>query len=286
MEGAKSMKKWIEENEESFSPPVCNKLMYGKGYQHKVMFVGGPNVRKDYHMNGGEELFYMVRGEMCLKVMEKGLPKDIVIKEGEIFMLPGAVPHSPQRPNAGSVGLVVERERLEGEMDGVRWFVDDSNTTVLYERWFHCTDLGVQLVPVIKDFFASEEFKTRVPSKDIGAPQLALDTTTTLPAPFSLQAWLDTNAGTLDTEPLPLFDTEFKVVVYGPQGDFAGSPTAECFVWQIAGTSSLFDSATETTTNLKPDDCHVLPAMTAIASRSPDCRLLICQSSKPDPNRA
>ena len=45
---------WIEENKSSFLPPVCNKLMYND--QLKIMFIGGPNVRKDYHMEEGEEV--------------------------------------------------------------------------------------------------------------------------------------------------------------------------------------------------------------------------------------
>lgn len=45
---------WIEENEKFFLPPVCNKLMYWG--QLKVMFIGGPNVRKDYHIEEGEEV--------------------------------------------------------------------------------------------------------------------------------------------------------------------------------------------------------------------------------------
>ena len=62
---------WITTNEPSFVPPVCNKLMHGAG-QLKVMFIGGPNVRRDYHIEEGEELFYQVRGDMVLKIVEKG----------------------------------------------------------------------------------------------------------------------------------------------------------------------------------------------------------------------
>lgn len=49
-----NVSQWIEENKKFFLPPVCNKLMYGG--QLKVMFIGGPNVRKDYHMEEGEEV--------------------------------------------------------------------------------------------------------------------------------------------------------------------------------------------------------------------------------------
>lgn len=99
-----NMLKWIDENKTSFLPPVCNKLMYGAG-QLKVMFVGGPNVRKDYHIDEGEEFFYMVKGDMNLRIIEKGKPKDVIIKEGEVFVLPSRIQHSPQRKE-NTVGLV------------------------------------------------------------------------------------------------------------------------------------------------------------------------------------
>ena len=46
-----------------------------------------------------------------------------------------------------------------------RYFVDGS-TEVLFERWFHCDDLGSQLKPIIEEFFASEECKTGDESVD------------------------------------------------------------------------------------------------------------------------
>ena len=50
------------------------------------MFIGGPNVRKDYHMEEGEEIFYQVKGDMVLNIVEKGVHKDVPIKEGEVCM--------------------------------------------------------------------------------------------------------------------------------------------------------------------------------------------------------
>ncbi|CAF0727084.1 unnamed protein product [Brachionus calyciflorus] len=130
-----------------------------------IMFVGGPNQREDYHIEEGEELFYQLKGDMCVKIIENGKHRDVHIKEGEFFVLPGRIPHSPQR-TAGSIGLVIERKRLENEKDGVRWFVPNS-TDVLYEKWFNCKDLGVELIPLIKNYFASEEFKTKIPGNNV-----------------------------------------------------------------------------------------------------------------------
>ncbi len=102
---------------------------------------------------------------MVLEVMERGRPRGVRIPEGHVLVLPPRVPHSPQR-FAGTVGLVLERERLPGEMDGLRWYVESSAEEraagagrfadrVLFEDWFHCTDLGSQLKPVIEAFRAS-----------------------------------------------------------------------------------------------------------------------------------
>eukprot|EP01126_Amoeba_proteus_P019263 TRINITY_DN198_c0_g1_i7.p1 TRINITY_DN198_c0_g1~~TRINITY_DN198_c0_g1_i7.p1 ORF type:complete len:147 (-),score=33.14 TRINITY_DN198_c0_g1_i7:549-989(-) len=92
-----SLDLWLKSNVDSFVPPVCNKLMYGLPQgELKVMFVGGPNQRKDYHIEEGEELFYMLKGNMELPIMEKGKPKIVKIHEGEVFLLPPMIPHSPQ----------------------------------------------------------------------------------------------------------------------------------------------------------------------------------------------
>uniref|UniRef100_A0A8C4N481 3-hydroxyanthranilate 3,4-dioxygenase n=1 Tax=Eptatretus burgeri TaxID=7764 RepID=A0A8C4N481_EPTBU len=49
-----------------------------------LMFVGGPNQRKDYHIEEGEELFYQMKGDMILKIVEKGIMKDVHIREGQV----------------------------------------------------------------------------------------------------------------------------------------------------------------------------------------------------------
>ena len=181
--------KWIKENQKFFLPPVCNKMMHND--QLKVFFVGGPNQRKDFHLEEGEELFYMRKGDMSLPIMTQGGFRTVHIREGDVFLLPGRIPHSPQR-ESDTVGLVIERERLETETDGLRYFVGDS-TDILFERWFYCDDLGVQLKPVIEEFFASEECRTGVPGPDSvnNNPPWVPDSQRVVGTPFNLNNWID-----------------------------------------------------------------------------------------------
>eukprot|EP00971_Amphidinium_carterae_P332683 6466946-Amphidinium_carterae.1 len=106
---------WYELNRDLFKPPICNKLMWKD--QLTVMFVGGPNTRTDFHLEEGSEFFYQLKGNIELPTIQQGKLKVVKIREGEVFLLPSRVPHSPQRPEEGSFGLVVERRREEAELD-------------------------------------------------------------------------------------------------------------------------------------------------------------------------
>ncbi|KAJ3289141.1 3-hydroxyanthranilic acid dioxygenase [Borealophlyctis nickersoniae] len=124
------------------------------------MVVGGPNARTDYHINETEEWFYQHKGDMLLKVVDEGEFKDIPIKEGEMFLLPGNIPHNPVR-FANTVGLVVERKRPPASLDRLRWYCADSACrAIVHERAFHCTNLGTQLKPVIEEYYANEDLRT------------------------------------------------------------------------------------------------------------------------------
>ena len=113
-----NFKKWIDENEHLLKPPVGNKKVFEDG-DMTVQVVGGPNERADYHDDPVEEFFYQLKGNMVLKVGDNGNFYDVPIKEGEVFLLPPHVRHSPQRP-AGSIGLVVEPNRQRRRARRVR----------------------------------------------------------------------------------------------------------------------------------------------------------------------
>ena len=152
-----NFKNWIEDNRELLRPPVCNKVVY-ENTEFIIMVVGGPNARKDYHVDEGEEFFYQLEGKMILRIMENLEPKDIVINEGEIFLLPPRIPHSPQRFK-NTVGLVVERKRTETELDGFQWYCDSCNT-LLYEEFFPLKNIDKDLPPIFDTFWKNIELKT------------------------------------------------------------------------------------------------------------------------------
>ena len=149
-----NLKRWIEEHRHLLQPPVSNKQVWVDDRETIVMVVGGPNVRNDYHVNPTEEFFYQVQGDMTLRIIhpESGRPHDIPIREGEIYLLPKGVPHSPIRP-AGTVGLVIEQKRPAGSTDLLRWYCEQ-DLTVVYEAQFTLKNIAVDLKNIMERFWA------------------------------------------------------------------------------------------------------------------------------------
>ncbi|NIM00105.1 MAG: 3-hydroxyanthranilate 3,4-dioxygenase [Acidobacteria bacterium] len=152
-----NLKAWVEENRDLLKPPVGNKMVW-QDSEFLVMVVGGPNRRKDFHIEEGEEFFYQIEGDITVRIMDDGKPRDIPIREGEMFLLPAKVPHSPQRPE-NTVGMVIERVRKPGELDHLRWYCESCGE-ILHDASFQLVDLGSQLKPVIENFYADESLRT------------------------------------------------------------------------------------------------------------------------------
>jgi 3-hydroxyanthranilate 3,4-dioxygenase len=152
-----NFQKWIDENRHLLKPPVSNKVVY-KDTEFIIMVVGGPNSRKDYHYNESEEFFYQLEGDIVVGIQEDGKAIQVPIKQGEIFLLPPGVPHSPGRP-ANTIGLVIERRRREGEKDGLLWFCEKCNHK-LFEEYFVLTDIQNQFQSVFEKFYGSEDLRT------------------------------------------------------------------------------------------------------------------------------
>jgi 3-hydroxyanthranilate 3,4-dioxygenase len=153
-----NFKAWIDENRHLLKPPVGNKPIWTQTQDFIVMVVGGPNQRMDFHYNESEEFFYQLEGDIFLRLESDGKVEEVPIKEGEIFLLPAKVPHSPQR-QANTVGLVIEKVRTPDMTDGLLWFCPNCHAKV-YEEYFFMTNIATQMQPVFDKFYGSEELRT------------------------------------------------------------------------------------------------------------------------------
>ena len=154
-----NLNKWIEENQALLQPPVGNKNLYVESGDYIIMIVGGPNARKDYHYNESEELFFQIEGDITVRIQHEGKPKDILVKEGDMFLLPANTPHSPMR-GENTIGLVIERVRKGTELtDGLFWFCENCNNELKSYR-FHLENIEKDFIPRFREFYTSEEMRT------------------------------------------------------------------------------------------------------------------------------
>src|SRR5882672_2011862 len=110
-----NLKAWVEENRDSFRPPVSNKYLYS-GRDFFVMVIAGPNARNDFHIVDSEEYFYQLKGDIVVRTREGDRIVDHRVREGETFFIPPLVPHCPMRP-PNTLGVVVEKTRHAGETE-------------------------------------------------------------------------------------------------------------------------------------------------------------------------
>jgi len=150
---------WIDENQHLLKPPVGNKMLFPENAGMIVMIVGGPNQRVDYHDDPVEEFFYQLKNDMMLKVVDRGKHQDIRIREGEVFLLPPHMRHSPQRPIAGSIGLVVESPRQPGVKDGFEWYCMNCKALV-HRVEVAVSDIVKDLPPLYDAFYSDEKART------------------------------------------------------------------------------------------------------------------------------
>ena len=154
-----NFERWIAEHEDQLKPPVNNRQMWEPMGDFIVQVVGGPNQRTDFHLDPYEEWFYQYRGDMHVNLMtDEGLQR-IDIREGEMWMLPRNVYHSPQRPDPDSIGMVIERIRDEDTLEKFVWFCQECDHLV-HEVELHVGDIVADLPPVFEQFYTSREAQT------------------------------------------------------------------------------------------------------------------------------
>jgi 3-hydroxyanthranilate 3,4-dioxygenase len=150
--------RWLDEHRHLLKPPVGNQQIW-RDTDFIVTVVGGPNHRTDYHDDPLEEFFYQFKGDAYLNVLHEGRSQRVDLKEGDIFLLPAHVRHSPQRPDPDSLCLVIERVRPAGLLDGFEWYCPNCGDLV-HRVEVQLQDIVKDLPPLFQAFYGSEEART------------------------------------------------------------------------------------------------------------------------------
>lgn len=146
-----NLMQWVEDNRHLLKPPMLNRPIW-RDTDIIAMILAGPIARNDYHVDAYEEFFYQLKGDMTLKVVEDGAIRDIPIAEGNIFLLPPGVPHSPQRPVPGSIGLVIERSRPKDVLDGFQWRCEGC-AALIHGVELHVSDFPAMRGQLFDDYY-------------------------------------------------------------------------------------------------------------------------------------
>ena len=131
-----NLQEWIDENRGNWG----QRRVIWQDSDFITFVTRGPNRRKDYHINPGDEIFYQLEGELNLHYLKDNKHELAVLAAGEIFLLPKHMPHSPRRAE-GSWTLVVERKRSEEEIDRFIWPCEKCGNK-LYETEVRFDDPG------------------------------------------------------------------------------------------------------------------------------------------------
>ena len=148
-----NLMQWIEDNRELLKPPMLNKPIW-RDSDFTVIILAGPIVRNDYHINPSEEFFYQLKGNMVLKVIEDGEMRDKPINEGCIMLIPPHMPHSPQRADPESIGMVVERIRPPGVLDAFEWYCANCSSKI-WRREVRVDSIVKDLPPVFEEYYGT-----------------------------------------------------------------------------------------------------------------------------------
>lgn len=155
---SKNLWQWVEENRAAFQPPVSNKVIWEDSH-YTAMVVRGPNARRDFHIDPFDEIFYQLQGDIVVEYLDgQGRRQSAIVGDGEVFLVPAFVPHSPHRP-AETWGLVIEIKRQPHQTESLLWLCERCDAR-LHQVTMHVANIETELKEAIQCFDASQELRT------------------------------------------------------------------------------------------------------------------------------
>lgn len=150
-----NLQQWINENRGNWG----QRKVIWEDSDFIAFVTRGPNRRKDFHINPGDEIFYQLEGELKLHYLTQDRRQEIaILKHGDLFLLPAKVPHSPRRAD-GSWTFVVERRRQANEMDRFIWPCEKCGNN-LYETEVRFDDPGAAVAEATNAMKADPKLTT------------------------------------------------------------------------------------------------------------------------------
>ena len=150
-----NLNNWVASKAHLLKPPVGNQQIWANS-DLICTIVGGPNQRTDFHDDPYEEYFHQFKGNAHVLVLDRGKIERIDLREGDVFLLPAHVRHSPQRPEAGSLCTVIERNRPLGDIDAFEWYCANCSTLV-HRSELQLTSIVTDLPKVFNAFYDSND---------------------------------------------------------------------------------------------------------------------------------
>ena len=78
-----NLQKWIDENRADWG----QRRVIWRDSDFIAFVTRGPNRRKDYHINPGDEIFYQLEGELKLHYLKDNKQNIALLQPGDIFLL-------------------------------------------------------------------------------------------------------------------------------------------------------------------------------------------------------
>ena len=120
-----NLQQWIEADKERWG----RRQTVWQDSDFIVVVHRGPNRGKQFHINEGDEIFYQLDGELQFHYINASGKRELMtLNQGEMFLLPANVPHSPRFCENCDNKLYEAAPRSgEGPNDKANFSVEETN---------------------------------------------------------------------------------------------------------------------------------------------------------------